>query len=716
MADVKKSSTLESSTTDPKESRKNFYYVFGIICVLTLWTRFHKIDQPPWVCWDETHFGKMGSWYINRTFFFDVHPPLGKMLIGGVGYATGYNGTFPFEKPGDLYLDHNYLGMRIFCTFLGSCLVPFSCLTVWELTKSTTAAGIAGALILFDVGMITLNQYILLDPILLFFISGATYAMAKFMNLSQEEFSTKWWAWLCVKGVFLGCAFSVKFVGLFVILLLGINTIFELWNILGDITKPFIHTAKHFLARVICLIVLPILLYISFFYIHLSVLYKSGNGDGHFSSLFQTALEGNQLHNASMPRDLAYGAVITMKNARVGGGYLHSHYHLYPEGVGAKQQQVTAYAHKDENNKFLVKKWNEEPPLFYTEDWTNAEIEMVKHGDLVRLEHVMTRRNIHSHQQPAPMSKKQFQITGYGENGTGDANDVWRVELIGGTEGDTVKTVTSKVKFHHYFMKCVLSCSGKLLPKWGFEQQEISCNPTTRDPNALWNVEDNFFPKLANVSFQNFAPGFIARFIESHAVMLQGNAGLKPKEGEYTSRPWEWPINLRGQFFSGADQRIYLLGNPIIWWGNLGFLALFLMLYLVQSVKEQRGIIQENSANVPNNQTVTSCIWLFIGWALHYIPFWAMGRVLYFHHYFPAQLYASMLTAIIFDHVITSLSKMLPNSLGTTIFHTLVGGYLSMLWYSFYYFSPLAYGLGDTPASLSNSTVHHLKWIDSWEF
>ena len=42
-----------------------------------------------------------------------MHPPLGKMLIGGVGYITGYNGTFPFEKPGDPYLDHNYLGMRI---------------------------------------------------------------------------------------------------------------------------------------------------------------------------------------------------------------------------------------------------------------------------------------------------------------------------------------------------------------------------------------------------------------------------------------------------------------------------------------------------------------------------------------------------------------------------------------------------------------------------
>ena len=49
-------------------------------------------------------------------------------------------------------------------------------------------------------------------------------------------------------------------------------------------------------------------------------------------------------------------------------------------------------------------------------------------------------------------------------------------------------------------MKCVLSCSGKQLPKWGFEQQEISCNPTTRDPNALWNVEDNFYPKCKDTT------------------------------------------------------------------------------------------------------------------------------------------------------------------------------------------------------------------------
>ena len=126
-----------------------------------------------------------------------------------------------------------------------------------------------------DVGMLTLNQYILLDPILLFFISGATYAMSKFRNLSSVPFTPKWWIWLALNGCFIGCAFSVKFVGLFVILLVGINTIAQLWDILGDMSKPFLNTIKHFVARAMCLILLPALLYVMFFYIHLAVLYKS---------------------------------------------------------------------------------------------------------------------------------------------------------------------------------------------------------------------------------------------------------------------------------------------------------------------------------------------------------------------------------------------------------------------------------------------------------
>ncbi|CAH1126628.1 unnamed protein product [Ceutorhynchus assimilis] len=685
---------------------KNFRYtLFGIVLLLTFSTRFYKIKEPDHVCWDETHFGKMGSWYINRTFFFDVHPPLGKMLIGLSGYLTGYDGTFPFDKPGDKYENTSYVGMRVFCASLGSTIVPMTFLAVDQMTGSPTAALFSSLLILLDVGLITLTQYILLDPILLCFMMGSILGAIKVSYNSSREFSWQWWSWLIFTGTMLACTISVKFVGLFIVLLVGLLTIADLWNILGDMTRPVTDTVRHLFARALCLIILPIFLYICFFYIHLKVLNRSGNGDGFYSSAFQSQLIGNSLYNASMPHQVAYGAIVTLKNHRTGGGYLHSHFHLYPEGMGARQQQITTYTHKDDNNKWLIKKYNLEE--------TNT-IEIVHSGDLVRLEHIATKRNLHSHKEQAPVTKKHYQVTGYGENGTGDANDVWRILIEGSKDRSEITAVTSKLKFVHYLQSCVLTTSGKQLPKWAYEQQEVSCNPNLRDPHALWNVEENIFEKLPNVNFEVYAPSFFERFLESHAVMFQGNAGLKPKEGEITSRPWQWPINYRGQFFSGSQYRIYLLGNPIIWWSNLVFILLFLGMFLINAIKLQRGYIK--SFSEPQKQKLKACAWLFIGWLLHYVPFWAMGRVLYFHHYFPALLFSSMITGIMIDYLLEEISKFRNNSMSKTIYHTLFGLILSVFCYSFYLFAPLAYGMSGPSANEPNSTMHGLKWFDTWEF
>lgn len=110
----------------------------------------------------------MGSWYINRTFFFDVHPPLGKMLIALSGKLTGYDGTYPFEKPSDKYNGTHYEGMRIvskrrlhmcarisiersfqFCTALGAAIAPMAFETVADLTGSVQAGFIAAVYIIF---------------------------------------------------------------------------------------------------------------------------------------------------------------------------------------------------------------------------------------------------------------------------------------------------------------------------------------------------------------------------------------------------------------------------------------------------------------------------------------------------------------------------------------------------------------------------------------
>ncbi|KAI8121822.1 Protein O-mannosyl-transferase 2 [Lucilia cuprina] len=233
---------------------------------------------------------------------------------------------------------------------------------------------------------------------------------------------------------------------------------------------------------------------------------------------------------------------------------------------------------------------------------------------------------------------------------------------------------------------------------------------------------------VSSVSFSVYAPGFLARFIESHAVMFQGNSGLKPKEGEITSRPWQWPINYRGQFFSGSSYRIYLLGNPIIWWSNLVFLTLFVIVFVFNAIKQRRedGIrylkcitiktkninggceLKTNQQSLINSMTLKAAIWLFFGWIIHYLPFWAMGRVLYFHHYFPALIFNSMLSGVMFHYITSRLPRWLQ--------HSLLGGLMSVLVYSFLLFSPLAYGMSGPLANEPNSTMHGLKWLSTWEF
>ncbi|XP_053669548.1 protein O-mannosyl-transferase 2 [Anopheles marshallii] len=700
---------------DKSEPNNSWWLLFGVILLMTVGTRFYNVTVPDHVCWDETHFGKMGSWYINRTFFFDVHPPLGKMLIGLSGYLTGYDGTYPFDKPGDKYNGTHYEGMRIFCTALGAAIVPMSFHTVWDMTGSLTASTFAAAYILFDIGMLILNRYILLDPPLIFFMTASVMGMARVSRLTREanSFSTPWWSWLAFTGSMLACTISVKFVGLFVVLLVGLHTASDLWDVLGDLTLPITHTVRQLIARALTLIVLPIVLYAGFFYIHLTVLNRSGSGDGFYSSGFQSNLIGNSLYNVSMPRQVAYGAVVTLKNHKTGGGYLHSHNHLYPKGFGARQQQVTTYSHKDDNNKWLIKPYDKQ---------SLENVTLIKHGDLVRLEHVQTRRNLHSHREQGPVTKKHLQVTCYGEDGQGDTNDVWLVQIVGGKTGQTVETVTSRLTFYHYIERCVLTTTSKQLPKWGFEQQEVTCNPNIRDKAAQWNVEDNQFEQLPSVNFQVYAPGFISRFFESHAVMLQGNAGLKPKEGEVTSRPWQWPINYRGQFFSGSDHRVYLLGNPIIWWSNLVFLALFLIIFGVEIIRYQRysapghPVTTRRTTPDPSPftedatkwQLLRASLWLFGGWLIHYLPFYAMGRVLYFHHYFPALVFNSMLAGVMLDYITGRLPGWLR--------HACLGTAMAGLVYSFVLFSPLAYGMSGPFSHEPNSTLASLKWMSSWEF
>ncbi|XP_055394720.1 protein O-mannosyl-transferase 2 isoform X3 [Bubalus kerabau] len=656
--------------------------LLALVTLTSFASRFHRLDQPPHICWDETHFGKMGSYYINRTFFFDVHPPLGK-----------------------------------FCAFLGSMLIPLAYLTVLELSRSLSAALLTAALLTFDTGCLTLSQYILLDPILMFFIMAAMLSMVKYNSCANRPFSAPWWFWLSLTGVNLAGALGVKFVGLFIILQVGWNTLSDLWHLFGDLSLSMVTLGKHLTARILCLIVLPLALYIATYAVHFMVLNKSGPGDGFFSSAFQARLSGNNLHNASIPEHLAYGSVITVKNLRMAIGYLHSHRHFYPEGVGARQQQVTTYLHKDYNNLWIIKKHNSNSdPLD-----PSLPVEFVRHGDIIRLEHKETSRNLHSHYHEAPLTRKHYQVTGYGINGSGDSNDFWRIEVINRKFGNRIKVLRSRIRLIHLITGCVLGSSGKVLPKWGWEQMEVTCTPYLKETlSSIWNVEDHINPKLPNISLEVLQPSFPEIMLESHMVMIRGNNGLKPKDNEFTSKPWHWPINFQGLRFSGAndtDFRVYLLGNPVVWWLNLLSIALYVLSASVFAVAVQRGAHLPVEVEGLSQVLLRGGGQLLFGWMMHYFPFFLMGRVLYFHHYFPAMLFSSMLTGLLWDTLLRLCAWSLASYPLARCVHML--GILSLLLgtaYSFYLFHPLAYGMVGPLAQDPRSPMAGLRWLESWDF
>lgn len=114
---------------------------------------FCAVEPPAYVFerFDEVHFGKFAAFYILGEYYFDVHPPLAKLMLGAAGWFSGFDGNFNFENIGDSYSEHHvpYVGIRALPATLGALTVPIIYAIMKESGYSTIIAAFSAVLVLF---------------------------------------------------------------------------------------------------------------------------------------------------------------------------------------------------------------------------------------------------------------------------------------------------------------------------------------------------------------------------------------------------------------------------------------------------------------------------------------------------------------------------------------------------------------------------------------
>jgi dolichyl-phosphate-mannose-protein mannosyltransferase len=310
------------------------------------------------------------------------------------------------------------------------------------------------------------------------------------------------------------------------------------------------------------------------FKIHFMILENSGPGDAQMSSLFQANLKGSELPNS--PLEIAYGSKVTIKNAGYGGGLLHSHVQLFPEG--SQQQQITCYHHKDSNNDWLIFTNRYEPDV----DLESPDIRFLKDGDVIRLIHSHTGRNLHSHSVSAPVTKSENEVSCYGNLTVGDEKDHWTVEVVEdlvSRDRSRIRTLMTTFRLKHTALGCYLKAANVNLPQWGFKQIEVTCtkdnNP--KDSHTHWNVESHWNEKcnalrgkqltlVPESTANTYKSPFFRDFVHLNVAMMTSNNALVPdpdKQDDLASQAWQWPILNVGLRMCGWDEKSTIPGSFI---------------------------------------------------------------------------------------------------------------------------------------------------------
>ena len=251
--------------------------------VLSLALHLGWLAQPNEVVFDEVHYGKYVSGYLTGEYFFNNHPPLGKLMVAGVAWLAGVTPTFGFRRIGAPYPNHQFIWLRLLPALCGAVLVPLVYLVALRSARSRAAATIAGMFVLLDNALLVQSKFLLLDAFVLMFGFLSLYLFWQSRLFFADG---RWGAWAALgAAVAAGLCMATKWTGLgFWSLLLvfgGYRVVSKFWR--GDAGRAV--ACRAFAA----LLAVPLVLYIAVFFLHFALLPKPGPGNRFMTPRFKAS-------------------------------------------------------------------------------------------------------------------------------------------------------------------------------------------------------------------------------------------------------------------------------------------------------------------------------------------------------------------------------------------------------------------------------------------
>ncbi len=244
--------------------------VFLIVIVVALCTRVFFLSYIPQVVFDEVHFGKfISSYCCTHERFFDIHPPVGKLLIAAGAYLSGYNGLFPFEYIGQPFVDVPISGIRMVPALFGTLLAGVIYVLLRLMNVSRLFSAVGGIAIALDNALIVESRFILMDNILLVMIFGSLAAGIAAIKARTAAAS---WVFVVLAGILAGAATGTKFTGMIAGGLV----------ILVFLVHAYQRGIKRYLEwgiKILLLVASAAIVYLIAWIIHFSLLTLPGSGD-----------------------------------------------------------------------------------------------------------------------------------------------------------------------------------------------------------------------------------------------------------------------------------------------------------------------------------------------------------------------------------------------------------------------------------------------------